>query len=65
MNPAAENLFETSSKNMVGQSLDKLFTDTAVLMTAIEHARANNCSYTEHDIELEVDERLRLHLSAR
>src|SRR3970040_664009 len=63
MNPAAENLFQTGSKNMAGQSLDKLFTDTAVLMTAIGHARATTASYTEHDIELEVNERLRLHLS--
>ena len=63
MNPAAENLFETSSKNMAGQSLDNLFTDTAVLMTAIGQARATTASYTEHDIELEVNERLRLHLS--
>ena len=63
MNPAAENLFEISSKNMAGQSLEKLFTDTAVLMTAIGHARATTASYTEHDIELEVNERLRLHLS--
>jgi two-component system nitrogen regulation sensor histidine kinase GlnL len=63
MNPAAENLFQMSSKNMAGQSLDKLFTDTAVLMTAIGHARATAASYTEHDIELEANERLRLHLS--
>jgi len=63
MNPAAENLFQMSSKNMADQSLDKLFTDTAVLMTAIGHARATTASYTEHDIELEVNERLRLHLS--
>src|SRR3970040_3049970 len=63
MNPAAENLLETRSKNMAGQSLDKLFTDTAVLMTAIGHARAATASYTEHDIELEVNERLRLPLS--
>ena len=30
MNPAAENLFQTGSKNMAGQSLEKLFTDTDV-----------------------------------
>ena len=63
MNPAAENLFEMSSKNVTGQSLDNLFTDTAVLLGAIEYARANNCSYTEHDLELEVTGRARLHLS--
>jgi len=63
MNPAAENLFEMSSKNVTGQSLDSLFTDTAVLTAAIEYARANNCSYTEHDLELGMTGRARLHLS--
>ncbi len=63
MNPAAENLFEMSSKNVTGQSLDNLFTDTAVLVAAIAYARANNCSYTEHDLELGVSGRARLHLS--
>ena len=63
VNPAAENLFETSSRNVAGQSLDKLFTDAGVLMTAIGQARATTASYTEHDMELEVNERLRLHLS--
>ncbi len=63
MNPAAENLFEMSSKNVTGQSLDNLFTDTAVLVAAIEYARVNNCSYTEHDLELGVSGRARLHLS--
>jgi two-component system nitrogen regulation sensor histidine kinase GlnL len=32
-------------------------------MTAIGQARATTASYTEHDMELEVNERLRLHLS--
>jgi two-component system, NtrC family, nitrogen regulation sensor histidine kinase GlnL len=63
MNPAAENLFEMSSKNVTGQALDNVFTDTAVLLAAIQYARANNCSYTEHDLELGVNGRSRLHLS--
>ena len=63
MNPAAENLFEMSSKNVAGQSLDDLFTDTAVLAAAIGHARATSASYTEHDVELSVNGRARLHLS--
>jgi len=63
MNPAAENLFETSSRNVAGRPLGELFADTAVLMTAIGQARATTASYTEHDVELEVSERLRLHLS--
>ncbi len=63
MNPSAENLFEMSSKNVAGQPLKELFTGTAVLEAAIEHARARNCSYTEHDLELGVGGRARLHLS--
>jgi len=63
MNPAAENLFEMSSKNVAGQPLKELFTETAVLEGAIDYARANNCSYTEHDVELGVSGRARLHLS--
>jgi two-component system nitrogen regulation sensor histidine kinase GlnL len=63
VNPAGENLFETSSRNVTGQALEQLFTDAAVLMTAIGHARATTASYTEHDMELQVQERLRLHLS--
>jgi two-component system nitrogen regulation sensor histidine kinase GlnL len=63
MNPAAENLFEMSSKNVTGQPLESLFTDTAVLRAAIDYARSHNCSYTEHDLELGASGRARLHLS--
>lgn len=63
MNPSAENLFEMSSRNVAGLPLAEVFTETAVLEAAIEYARANNCSYTEHDLELGVNGRARLHLS--
>ena len=63
MNPAAENLFEMSSRNVMGQPLDILFSGTAELVGALDYARANNCSYTEHDLELGVNGRSRLHLS--
>lgn len=63
MNPSAENLFELSSRNVAGLPLTGLFTQTAVLEAAIDYARANNCSYTEHDLELGVDGGTRLHLS--
>lgn len=52
MNPAAENLFELSSKNVSGRALGELFTDSAVLAAAVNHARDNNSSYTEHDTAL-------------
>lgn len=63
LNPAAENLFEVSSNNVAGQGLEQLFADTAVLRAAIGYALAHNCSYTEHDLELGVNGRARLHLS--
>jgi two-component system nitrogen regulation sensor histidine kinase GlnL len=63
MNPSAENLFEMSIKNVAGQPLAGLFSDTTVLVAAIQYARDKNCSYTEHDLELGVDGRARWHLS--
>lgn len=62
-NPAAENLFELSSKALVGQTVADIFTDARVLGAAIEYALANNCSYTEHDLELDAAGRNKLHLS--
>ncbi|MBI3936515.1 MAG: nitrogen regulation protein NR(II) [Betaproteobacteria bacterium] len=63
VNPAAENLFELSSKNMVGQALVRIFADDTVLASAIARARANNCSYTEHDFTLGAAGHTKLHLS--
>ncbi len=63
MNPAAENLFETSSNSMAGLGLGKMFPESGMLNTAIGYARANNSSYTEHDVELRVGSHSRLHVS--
>lgn len=63
MNPAAENLLEASITNVAGLTLERLFGDNAVLAAAISYAHANNCSYTEHEIELAVNGRLRLNLA--
>ena len=63
MNPAAENLFEVSSNNMAGYGLNKLFPEIGVLNAAIGYARANNSSYTEHDVELRPSGHARLHVS--
>ena len=62
-NPAAENLFELSTKALVGHTLVEIFADDRVLGGAIEYARANNCSYTEHDLELGAAGHTKLHLS--
>ena len=63
MNPAAENLFEASSRNMAGLGLAKLLPDSGLLDTAIAHARASNSSFTEHDLELKLGSHSRLHVS--
>ena len=62
-NPAAENLFELSATALVDQKLADIFSDDRVLAGAIEYARANNCSYTENDLELGAAGHDKLHLS--
>ncbi len=63
LNPAAENLFEMSSKSVSGQPLDRLVHDIALIERAIGYARTNNCSYTEHELELGTNGRMRSYLS--
>ncbi|MBY0271452.1 MAG: PAS domain-containing protein [Burkholderiales bacterium] len=63
MNPAAENLLEASTTNVAGLTLERLFGDNAVLASAISYAHANNCSYTEHELEFSINGRLRLNLA--
>jgi two-component system nitrogen regulation sensor histidine kinase GlnL len=62
-NPAAENLFELSRRQLVGQSLRTLFGDAPALFHAIEKARANGASYTEQELELGAPGKARLHLA--
>jgi two-component system nitrogen regulation sensor histidine kinase GlnL len=62
-NPAAENLFELSARQLEGQRLSAIFADAAPLMQAIDKALVSRGSFTEQEIELSVQGRLRLHLS--
>jgi two-component system nitrogen regulation sensor histidine kinase GlnL len=62
-NPAAENLFELSSKSFVGNSVTEIFENDRVLISAIDYACINHCSYTEHDLKIGVVGRPKLHLS--
>ena len=62
-NPAAENLFELSRRQLVGNSARTLFGDAPGLFQAIDKALANGASYTEQEIELGVNGKPRLHLS--
>jgi len=63
MNPAAENLFEASHTTAAGLTLGQLLGENDALAAAIGYAHANNCSYTEHEVEITVNGKPRLHLS--
>ncbi len=52
LNPAAENLFDVSGKNLLGHPLQQVFTNTEQLANAMQQAILNNASYIEHDLTL-------------
>ena len=62
-NPAAENLFALSAKNIVGHSLDTAFEDVGPIMAALDYASKNNCSYTQHELTVQVNGNARPDLS--
>ena len=62
-NPAAENLFEIGARQLRGHRLQDLFAGAQPLQCAMNYARANACSYTEHDLEISPVGRSPLHLS--
>ncbi len=63
VNPAAENLFELSKKQLVGHRLGDAFTDSSALAAAIDKAVASGASYTEQELELAPASKPRLHLT--
>ncbi len=62
LNPAAENLFEVSGKNLINNSLQMVFTDTGQLTNAMQLALHNNASYIEHDLMLLTHAHNKLHV---
>jgi two-component system nitrogen regulation sensor histidine kinase GlnL len=62
LNPAAENLFDVSGKNLLGHPLQQVFTHTEQLTSAIHQAVHNNGSYIEHDLMLGTPTHGKLHL---
>jgi two-component system nitrogen regulation sensor histidine kinase GlnL len=62
-NPAAENLFELSRRQLIGSSARALFGEVPALFQAIDKALATGASYTEQELELGVGGKPRLHLS--
>ena len=49
-NPAAENLFEVSRRQLLGNSARALFGDAPALFQAVDKALANGASYTEQEL---------------
>jgi two-component system nitrogen regulation sensor histidine kinase GlnL len=62
-NPAAENLFELSRRQLVGQPTAALFTDPSGLVAAVGKARGSGTSYTEQELELTINGKAKLHLT--
>jgi two-component system, NtrC family, nitrogen regulation sensor histidine kinase GlnL len=62
LNPAAENLFDLSSKNLLGHPLQQVFTNTEQLANAMQQAVYNHASYIEHDLILGTHAHGKLHL---
>lgn len=52
LNPAAENLFDVSGKNLLGHTVQQVFTHTEQLAAAMQQAVHNNASYIEHELKL-------------
>ncbi|MBI3480186.1 MAG: nitrogen regulation protein NR(II) [Nitrosomonadales bacterium] len=52
LNPAAEQLFDVSSKNLLGHPLQHVFVHTEQLVSAMQQSIQNNASYIEHDLTL-------------
>lgn len=62
LNPAAENLFEMSVKNQIGNTLQQLFYDASQLTSAMWRAVENNASYIEHNLMLATHAHNKLHV---
>lgn len=62
LNPAAENLFDVSGKNLLGHPVQQVFTHAEQLSSAMRHAVQNNASYIEHDLTLGTHSHVKLHL---
>jgi len=62
VNPAAENLFATSSRQLLGHPLQRLVGDSAELSTALDNALKNNWSYTGHNILIKLAQDVELHV---
>jgi two-component system nitrogen regulation sensor histidine kinase GlnL len=63
MNPAAENLLAIGIKAIVGGPLERVFAEPELMIAALNYARENNCSYTQHELPVTVPGHNRLEVS--
>ena len=59
LNPAAENLFGLSDRQIRGLPLESAFVDAGSLRSAVASALHSETSFTEHELELESTSHLR------
>ena len=62
LNPAAENLFAVSSRQLLGHPLSRLVGEPPELSAALENALKNNWSYTGHNIRISRGPDVELHV---
>jgi two-component system, NtrC family, nitrogen regulation sensor histidine kinase GlnL len=62
VNPAAENLFAVSSRQLLGHPLQRLVGDPPELAAALDNALKNNWSYTGHNILIKPAADVQLHV---
>ena len=62
-NPAAEDLFSFSLKNVAGQPLTQLFTDSGDVIVSLNDVLGHNWSYTGRDLTLTRPGQASLHLN--
>jgi two-component system nitrogen regulation sensor histidine kinase GlnL len=62
VNPAAENLFATSLRQLLGHPLQRLVGDPPELSAALDNALKNNWSYTGHNILIKLAQDVELHV---
>jgi two-component system, NtrC family, nitrogen regulation sensor histidine kinase GlnL len=62
-NPAAENLFKFSSRNIIGHGLAAIFPNDTLLSNAIHQAAERNSSYLQHELHLSTASQVKFEVS--
>jgi two-component system nitrogen regulation sensor histidine kinase GlnL len=62
LNPAAENLFAVSSRQLLGHPLQRLMGEPPELVAALDNALKNNWGHTGHNILIDLAQDVQLHV---